>query len=124
MAGIRAGAVPRQGTRAGGLRAPLVPGPTVGHFHALAGSRCGESLPPDPRYASASRGGWEHAAPRARRQHQLAVVPVRHASSPVAAILSRSGGAASRGGEQRAEVAEQVKRWGRASTREASLQLR
>ena len=40
---------------------------------------------------------WELAAPRASLQHELAVVPVRRGSSPVTAILARSGGAASRG---------------------------
>ena len=97
MAGTRAGAVPRQGTRAGGLRGPLAPGPAAGRSYALAGSRRTEAVPPDPRHASASRGDREPAASRARRQHQLAIVPVRRPSSPVTAILARSGGAASIG---------------------------
>ena len=97
VAGTRASAVPRQGTQAGGLQGPLAPGPAAGRSYALAGSRRTEAVPPDPRHASVSRGGREPAAPRARRQHQLAIVPVRRPSSPVTVILARSSGAASRG---------------------------
>ena len=82
------------GTHAGGLRAAACRRPTVSHTHGLGAAA--RSPPRQP------------AAPGARRQRQLAIVPLRFASSPVTAIPARSGGAASEGRSGEHGAAEQA----------------
>ena len=62
-----------------------------------------------PRRGHAARSPpRKPAAPGARRQRQLAIVPLRFASSPVTAIPARSGGAASEGRSGEHGAAEQA----------------